>query len=97
MDYVQSVLPGGVVVRCASPALREALGASAETVTLDYADPAGLARVLRRLQSLAVPFVAAGPTPPADVFDLLREAGRVSGEVRRIVWRGPQDPVVIEP
>lgn len=97
MDYVESVRPGEVVVRCGSPALREALGASTETVALGYADPAGLARVLSRLQSLAVPFVAAGPTPPADVFDMLREAGSVSGEVRRLVWRGPQDPVLIEP
>ncbi len=34
--------------------------------------------------------------PPAAVFDQLREEGLVEGRVKRVTWRGPDEPVLSE-
>jgi len=100
MEYVESVRSNAVVVHCESHALRRVLAASdvAEgPLTIAYGGRAELADVHAKLQSLGVPFVSAGPNPPSDVFDFLAAEGLVTGKVRRIFWRGPLEPAIIEP
>lgn len=98
MDYVESVLAKSVVVHCESERLRVALGGTlipgAESVAIAYAGKSELASVLTSLQSLKVPFVSAGPNPPADVFELLAAEGLVAGSVDHVFWRGPSAPIV---
>lgn len=100
MDYVESVRSDAVVVHCESHDLRRVLGVNdvAEgSLTIAYGARAELADVLANLQALGVPFVSAGPNPPSDVFDFLAAEGLVTGKVRRIFWRGPLEPAIIEP
>lgn len=99
MDFVQRVLSDVVVVHCVSEELRLSLqaGGAEEVVEVPYVDKVDLARVLTGLQSLRVPFVSAGPNPPSDVSEFLRDEGLVTGAVRGVIWRTPNDPVIIEP
>jgi hypothetical protein len=101
MDYVTSVFAKSVIVHCESEELRRKLdGADVldnNSVAIAYADRPDLATVLTTLKSLDVPFVSAGPTPPADVFELLRAEGLVTGKVRHIFWRSPGEPVLENP
>jgi len=98
MDYVESVLAKSVVVHCESERLRVAISGTVmpgtESVAIAYAGRVELAYVLASLQSLKVPFVSAGPNPPADVFELLADEGLVSGSVDHVVWLGPDEPIV---
>ena len=49
-----------------------------------------LARLLSALRDMGVAFLAAGPGWPAgDIFENMREHGRVSGPYRGIWWYGP--------
>jgi len=57
---------------------------------LRYSGQEELAVVLTRLQSLAIPFVAAGPGwHPAAVFQHLRSQQLVTGTIPTIVWLDP--------
>jgi hypothetical protein len=57
---------------------------------LPYSGQDELAVILTRLQSLAIPFVAAGPGwHPAAVFQRLRSQHLVTGSIPTIVWLGP--------
>jgi len=96
MDYVVSVLERSVVVHCESEALRSnldgAIALEPDSVALPYSGTLELAVVLTLLQSLHVPFVSAGPNPPSDVFEFLRQDGLVMGSLDLISWRGPGQP-----
>jgi hypothetical protein len=57
---------------------------------LPYSGQEELAVLLTRLQSLAIPFAAAGPGwHPAAVFQHLRSQHLVAGAISTIVWLGP--------
>ena len=57
---------------------------------LPYTGQEQLAGLLTCLQSLAIPFVAAGPGwHPAAVFQRLRDQHLVTGSIPTIVWSGP--------
>lgn len=61
-----------------------------EEAWLPYSGQGELAVLLTRLQSLAIPFVAAGPGwHPAAVFQHLRSQHLVNGPISTIVWLGP--------
>jgi len=66
-------------------------------LTIAYADRPELIDVLAKIQALGIPFFAAGPNPPSDVFDFLKAEGLLTGEVRRIFWRGPLEQEIVEP
>lgn len=100
MDYVESVRSNAVVVRCSSHELRGGLGMRdvvEDPLAIVYTNRAELVHILAKLQALGVPFVSAGPNPPSDVFEFLRAEGLLTGEVRRVLWRGPHEPTIIEP
>ena len=57
---------------------------------LPYSGQEELAMLLTWLQSLAIPFFAAGPGwHPAAVFQHLRSQHLVTGTISTIVWLGP--------
>ena len=99
MDYVAAVLEKCVRVICSSESARRALAphdvvVSAEVCELAYSSKQELARVLQYLQQLGLPFVdEPGGWPPAAVFQQYRDEGLVSGSIKTISWRDPNEPI----
>ena len=99
MDYVAAVLGKSVRVVCSSASMRQALAAHGVVVgagacELAYSSKQELARTLQCLQQVGLPFVdePAG-WPPAAVFQQYRNEGLVSGSIKTVSWRGPNEPI----
>jgi hypothetical protein len=93
--FVSAILPRHVSVANPPPDLvtkfPEAVIAQDQAeARLSYPGQEELAALLTGLQSLAIPFVAAGPGwHPAAVFQHLRSQHLVTGSIPTIVWLGP--------
>lgn len=101
MEFVEAVLANEITVACRTPQLVEkllGLGAfrTAMGVSLSYSSQQELASALTALQQLEVPFSEGQGWPPSAVFQHLREQGLVSGRIKSVAWRSPNDPVVRE-
>ena len=67
------------------------------TTYLYYSSEPELVSLLASLQSIGIPFVAAGPGwHPAAVFEELRGRGLVNGRISTIVWSGPSENIIGE-
>ncbi len=95
--YVAAVNAAHVLVVGSMPELQSAIAGGSNGphgYELYYNTEQDLAETLSTLQHINLPFLAAGPGwTPADVFEQLREKGLVSGKVRTVVWRRPNEPV----
>jgi hypothetical protein len=93
--FVAAILPHHVSVANPPSSLiiefsELALAQDQDEVQLPYADQEQLVELLVRLQSLAIPFVAAGSGwHPAAVFQYFRAQHLVTGTIPTIVWLGP--------
>jgi hypothetical protein len=101
VQYVEAVLESEVTVTCRASDLVQQLlnlGASktATGVSLRYDSQQELASLFTALQQLGVPFSEGPGWPPSDVFQHLREQGLVSGRIKSVSWRRPNEPVVRE-
>lgn len=104
MNYIEAIQGNEVLLVCRdlqAEAGVKALGAKRDFGWGRWAIPYGsrheLAAVLSGLQALGFLF-ADQPHgwPPAAVFDQLRDEGLMKGKVKRVAWKGPDDPAVSE-
>jgi hypothetical protein len=97
--FVNAILPQHVSVANPSSDLVDkffpevVIAQGREEARLPYSGQDELAVLLTRLQSLAIPFVSAGPGwHPAAVFQHLRSQHLVNGPIPTIVWSGTGKP-----
>ena len=101
-SFVAAVLPNSVSVENAPAGLAEELRElrcerEGKTTHFRYSSEPELASLLTKLQSLRIPFVAAGSGwHPAAVFEDLRGRGLVGGRIATIVWSGPSESALGE-